>query len=759
MKIVELRINEFGKLKDKVFNFDEAITIIRGDNESGKSTLLLFIKYMLYGLPKKSRGEAVSPADRALNWESERASGSMTLLHEGKLYRIDRRTVKGGPVKAPVTKCQITDCESGQAVADGESAGELFLGISYDMFEATCGISQLGCSSVKGEEITASLQNLVSSADEALDAQKAVRTLEKARVKYLHKNGKGGSIYELENRKYQLEQQHRRAVDDLCEIEVLDGQISQIENKMTEIAKQKRVSDELCDKINLLTVLKLFDKLHEYEEERKRLGQQKKELDRKAERKGFIPDQSFLTAINNASLEISLAKNELDKAEKTRKDAEASMAHNKDELEKADILTELGGKEAVQEKLKGHKALSKLLTCLSAISLALAVAGAAIWALVWPIAIIPTAIFTLGAVIFFSIKLGSKSANAVKEIYSRLGCDKSNVYQTVEKYASIIQKREGSRSYLESIKAELAMKERLLAVSRDRAKSIALRYLDDSSLSYDKIDATLKEVSESISLYLDESSSLNGMIAVRDDKISQLSQDLQEYNEHQIRGHISTEILSMSEEEFAQAQRQKSFYDIQLQSLASKKALKERSMLEKKYGTKDPFELFEMIEQTEKELVAHKSDYEAVTMAADAISAAMTNMKNTVAPRLREYAGEYLSQITSDKYSSIGMSEELELSMSSDGFSHHVDNFSTGTKDAAYIALRLSLLKLIPSPELAPIFMDETFAMIDDVRTASLMKILESYCNEGGQCIIFTCHDREEKLCDKNGVGYSSITL
>ncbi len=760
MKIVELTINEFGKLRDKTFNFDQAITIIQGDNESGKSTLLSFIKYMLYGLPKRSRAETVSATDRALNWESESAGGSMTVIHEGKLYRIDRKSIKTGAIsKAPVTKYQITDCESGLPIADGSSAGEFFLGITYDMFEATCGISQLGCAAVKGEEITASLQNLVSSADETLDAQKAVRALEKARVKYLHKNGKGGSIYELENRKYQLEQQYRRALDDLCEIEKLEKQLFDTEEKMAEISKHKKVSDELCDKINLLTVLKLFDKLHEYEDESEKLRKQEEELVLGIEKDGFIPDQSFLSALNTTRLEISLAKEELASAKKALEDAQTLTADESEELQKAGVLTELGGKEAIQNKFKEHKATSRLFVTLSVISTAIAAISALVWTLVWPIAIIPTIVFILITVLSFCIKFTSRSAKAVKEIYSRLGCDKDSVDELIERYSAILQKHSELSASFEKLKAEIAIKEKMLAISVSRAKTVSARYIDCDDLSADDLENELCSLSERVSRYLDEMSSLGSKIALCEDKIAQLSKDLKEYNEHQIRGHISKDILSMSEEEFAEAQRKKNFYDIQLHSLASKKALKERSMLEKKYGTKDPFEIFEMLEHTEKELNIQKGDYDAVTLAIDAINTAMANMKNTVTPRLRGYASDYLSLITSDKYSSLGMSEDLELSMSDNGFSHHIDMFSTGTKDAAYIALRLSLLKLIPCPELAPVFMDETFAMIDDTRTVSLMRVLKEYCDEGGQCIIFTCHDREKRLCEDNGIEYSSLTL
>ena len=46
MKIKKLKINGFGKLKDKDIELKEGINIIYGKNEAGKSTLLKFITRM-----------------------------------------------------------------------------------------------------------------------------------------------------------------------------------------------------------------------------------------------------------------------------------------------------------------------------------------------------------------------------------------------------------------------------------------------------------------------------------------------------------------------------------------------------------------------------------------------------------------------------------------------------------------------------------------------------------------------------------------
>ena len=59
MRILECTLVEFGSFKNKTFTFGDGLNIIEGGNESGKSTLLAFIKFMFYGVPRKSASDVV----------------------------------------------------------------------------------------------------------------------------------------------------------------------------------------------------------------------------------------------------------------------------------------------------------------------------------------------------------------------------------------------------------------------------------------------------------------------------------------------------------------------------------------------------------------------------------------------------------------------------------------------------------------------------------------------------------------------------
>ena len=64
MNIQKLKINAYGKLKDKEIDLADNINIIHGENEAGKSTLLKFIVNTFYGISKNKNGKDYSDFEK-----------------------------------------------------------------------------------------------------------------------------------------------------------------------------------------------------------------------------------------------------------------------------------------------------------------------------------------------------------------------------------------------------------------------------------------------------------------------------------------------------------------------------------------------------------------------------------------------------------------------------------------------------------------------------------------------------------------------
>ena len=91
MKILVIEIAEFAGLKNKILELGEGMNIIEGLNESGKSTILAFIKFVLYGFSRRNSGEELGERERYVSWTGRRAAGSLIVSARGRRGKSARR--------------------------------------------------------------------------------------------------------------------------------------------------------------------------------------------------------------------------------------------------------------------------------------------------------------------------------------------------------------------------------------------------------------------------------------------------------------------------------------------------------------------------------------------------------------------------------------------------------------------------------------------------------------------------------------------
>lgn len=98
MKIKHLKINGFGKLKEKEIQLTDSMNIIYGQNEAGKSTLLKFITSMFYGVSKNKNGGTIPEIEKYEPWDTEDFSGKISYqLDDGETYEVYRDFHKKNP--------------------------------------------------------------------------------------------------------------------------------------------------------------------------------------------------------------------------------------------------------------------------------------------------------------------------------------------------------------------------------------------------------------------------------------------------------------------------------------------------------------------------------------------------------------------------------------------------------------------------------------------------------------------------------------
>ena len=98
MKINKIKINSYGKIKNKEIKLNNNLNIIYGKNESGKSTILNFIFNILYGIQKNKNGKEISDYEKYKPWDSDEFSGKITYELDNKnKYEIYREFNKKNP--------------------------------------------------------------------------------------------------------------------------------------------------------------------------------------------------------------------------------------------------------------------------------------------------------------------------------------------------------------------------------------------------------------------------------------------------------------------------------------------------------------------------------------------------------------------------------------------------------------------------------------------------------------------------------------
>lgn len=167
MTINRVYIKSFGKLKDKEYILDDGLNVIFGNNESGKSTFLAFIRFMFYGA-KKQRGKDLSFRDKYSPWDGENMEGELVFTTNGTEYSLSRFVSASGR-KSDVKLINKATGEEVPLLTD-EVGAELF-GISETTFLKTMFISSEGTKIDSDGDTLARISNVSQSGDEGASYQ------------------------------------------------------------------------------------------------------------------------------------------------------------------------------------------------------------------------------------------------------------------------------------------------------------------------------------------------------------------------------------------------------------------------------------------------------------------------------------------------------------------------------------------------------------------------------------------------------------
>ena len=770
MKIISLHIEDFGCFSDRTFDFSGGVNLVAGENESGKSTLISFIKFILYGMPKKS-SETAAYRSRAISWQMGTASGSMEIESGGKSYTVSRRGVLRVTAKRESysEECTIVDEALGIEVHKGECPGELFLGVPLSVFESTCFVRQLGSGDIDTEDVSRSLENMLVSADESLNLQKALEKIDAARKLYRHKNGKGGSIPELESEEASLKTRLARAMDDynkiLSRVDSINDMKSVISEKRTDLDRL----EDLSSALGMVTVIKRFDLLHKTEGELSAAETALADYRNACVASyGSMPTESHASALGEANAAQKNAEKLLDAAQKIRENAENATQKFKSEYFAAfnENVRRVTDQKAVCDAIrsdvsssKKKKKSAKLCFIISAVAAIASVASFAAFATYTSFSFsyvtvlnILLSVGAVSAVIFAgALALGILNSANAKKLSAKADASLSEygvsagepserldaLRITFKKYTdglSRLSEHEHSVSLADSAKN---MRKSDLDACRAATASLMNKWnggCDEPLAAAEKAREIISRVAE---LEADEKR-LSFSVAA-------LTAELSEYDEKDVRGRVPAAIVEkFTAKDIEKVENEKRFVSMSLKQLSDKCLSAERELIMLEKETENPTRLSLELESVKERRIAETLTLDALVLASESLSLASSNIRSTVTPAIKSRAGEFMSVLTDDKYSSIGIDEEYNMSAQSESGTRSVALLSAGTQDLAYISLRMALLSLFYKDELPPLALDDALTQLDDRRAKNALRLLAAYAERGGQSILFTCHTREE---------------
>lgn len=260
VKINKLKINAYGKLKDKEVELDDYINVIYGQNESGKSTILNFITNILYGISKNKNGKEYSDFDKYKPWNVEDFSGKIEYeLDNKEKFEVFRDFRKKNPQIFDEKREDI----SKQFNIDKSKGNEFFYEqtkMDEKLFLSTIVVNQEKVKLQKNDQniLIQKIANLVGTGEDNVSYKRAIDRInrrqlgeigtERSREKPLNRLLRENQNLEEEkielkkykNRKYEIEENKKNILEKFSNLEL---ELEYL-NKIKKVLEEEKIENE-----------------------------------------------------------------------------------------------------------------------------------------------------------------------------------------------------------------------------------------------------------------------------------------------------------------------------------------------------------------------------------------------------------------------------------------------------------------------------------------------------------------------------------
>ncbi len=722
MQIKSINIGKYGRFTSKSFELKDGINLITGRNGSGKSTILAFIFYMLYGSCQNA-------------YEDGGAEGSMLALWRGDEYLIER--VCDGFKES----CTITETRSGRTCFEGKEPGDVFLGISADAFKSACFAEKRGGIVLNDSLIISFSEKLASLSGQSCGVEQTLKRIDEAEEEFKrHYTGSFGDDHDdlsgkgaLEDIKTELESEFEDVSRLNSELLCVDGKLKETERNLSYNAKRKRSLERQTEVYAARLKRKRFSQIASLKEKYKAAYERRNSFIEEHSKNGFFPDDDYLNRLCELSDSIEgydermaeinelISKSE-DRAPvvKERMSGKASMAFHE-------------ASDRIAERIKKNKFLfsfGMLLIALTVAALGFTFFFFSVSTLFGIISAIGTVFLALGAIASVVISIGFKLGR--KELYEKQGAQDVSPNDVSDAYDAYYDEE---ASTFDIDRERLILEREEIEGARATA---SMRLCEQYSRWGESLDETIDEVSLLLREY-------RGI----DDEVKSLKDEL-ELAEEQYKAldkaELSDELASLRLDlgfDIQKAVREYEFLQKADESLAgSREELQGRLSEMDTIGTEAKAELFEKMYSVRESIAIEKCVSDAYKLAHLAVLRSGEELKRHFSPKIFERAGEYLSKLTEGSFCRIASNEKQELVLyAPNGEAKSICALGGGVSDIVYLSLRMSFLSAIIEENEdresgLPFMLDDELARLDPETSKTALTCLEAFVGGGSQVLL-----------------------
>ena len=720
MKLLNVHIENFGKLHHFDYAFSNGLNTIYEENGFGKTTLATFIKVMLYGL-NRTNTQNINTNDRKKYepWNGGKYGGYLEFEYQDEQYRVTRFFGKSAS-KDTFSILNLTKHTNNTIFS--ENLGEELFGIDAESFMRSTYIPQ---NQNKGLFSTTSIQtklsHLVEDTNDLNHYDLAIQTLKEKRTEIKKYKGSGGKISELEEELISIETKLTKIkdIEKLCiqyenEYHLEEQQLEMIQKELELTRKDLyRIPEQKIQK----------EKIKDIEEKIDELKEKSNELDTKYHH--AYPTKEEVEQLKKAYsiLEFNTYRlNELEHSQEKGSDLQEELPTDEEMQTCIKIIEDFKQKKA-QVKESNHYTV--LFFCLG-----LVVGAIMIYLYCASIAYACVCLFVAFVVFIYDV-INRRKNDAQKTKRENIIAKEEKQLDAFFDYYLPNRTHDYRKDY-DALQSKCDKSKQNKQKKEIYNEEIQKRYLQNQSMQ-ERIDSFRNQYSlfdeKNVDEIITEDIKARNQYQLELESLSKQKEELLQSNKNIFERNIDAETINEKENELelSKTKIEENHSKLKYQIDACKEEMcHEQDLLDKQ----------ENLKQEKKE---YENKCEILDKTMMYLEKAKDNLANRYLQKIEDQFITYSHDLMDEEIEKIILDPKLNLHIEDESEYRKLGYYSTGTIGYIDLCMRLALIDALFEKEQPFIILDDPFVDFDDHHLQKALDLMRKIA-KNRQIIYFVCH-------------------